>query len=48
MQGQMHVHVTELDVPVPLLGHFFRQLHPLSLPLDYSSLLSIFGFFPYL
>ncbi|OQD52939.1 hypothetical protein BM536_033350 [Streptomyces phaeoluteigriseus] len=26
MQGQMHVHVTEMDPPVPLLGHFFR--HP--------------------
>ncbi|OQR64707.1 hypothetical protein B6E66_07005 [Streptomyces maremycinicus] len=26
MQGQMHVHVTEMDPPVPLLGHFFRQL----------------------
>ncbi|AWW38360.1 hypothetical protein DN051_18260 [Streptomyces cadmiisoli] len=27
MQGQMHVHVTELDPPVPLGGHFFRRLH---------------------
>jgi hypothetical protein len=26
MQGQMHVHVAELGLPVPLLGHFFRQL----------------------
>ncbi|MEW5354624.1 hypothetical protein E0E62_19545 [Streptomyces sp. 16-176A] len=26
MQGQMHVHVTELDPHVPLVGHFFR--HP--------------------
>jgi hypothetical protein len=26
MQGQMHVHVTEMDLPVPLLGHFFRHL----------------------
>ncbi|TKT06233.1 hypothetical protein E4U92_28350 [Streptomyces galbus] len=26
MQGQMHVHVTEIDLPVPLLGHFFRHL----------------------
>jgi hypothetical protein len=23
MQGQMHVHVTEIALPVPLLGHFF-------------------------
>ncbi|POX55712.1 hypothetical protein C3489_08980 [Streptomyces sp. Ru71] len=23
MQGQMHVHVTEMDAPVPLVGHFF-------------------------
>nr|WP_237545045.1 hypothetical protein [Streptomyces sp. SID4946] len=22
MQGQMHVHATEMDSPVPLLGHF--------------------------
>ncbi|TRO61730.1 hypothetical protein E4K73_25845 [Streptomyces sp. IB201691-2A2] len=26
MQGQMHVHVPELDLPIPLLGHFFRDL----------------------
>ncbi|MYR58120.1 hypothetical protein GTY54_18405 [Streptomyces sp. SID625] len=26
MQGQMHVHVTELGPPVPLTGHFFRHL----------------------
>ncbi|QIP71809.1 hypothetical protein EZV63_19775 [Streptomyces sp. VN1] len=28
MQGQMHVHVTEMDLPVPLVGQFFRHLHP--------------------
>ncbi|NDK28758.1 hypothetical protein FSY75_30755 [Streptomyces sp. TR1341] len=27
MQGQMHVHATEMDSPVPLLGHFFCHLH---------------------
>ncbi|PZT68927.1 hypothetical protein DN402_15920 [Streptomyces sp. SW4] len=26
MQGQMHVHVTELAPPVPLVGQFFRHL----------------------
>jgi hypothetical protein len=26
MQGQMHVHVTEMDLPVPLVGQFFRRL----------------------
>ncbi|EOY48478.1 hypothetical protein SLI_3765 [Streptomyces lividans 1326] len=26
MQGQMHVHVTEMDLPVPLVGQFFRHL----------------------
>ncbi|AYN40119.1 hypothetical protein D9753_15710 [Streptomyces dangxiongensis] len=26
MQGQMHVHVTEMRLPVPLLGHFFCHL----------------------
>ncbi|TWV52007.1 hypothetical protein FRZ03_11585 [Streptomyces misionensis] len=34
MQGQMHVHVTEMDKPVPLLGHFFchlRDRHPAGL-----------------
>ncbi len=25
MQGQMHVHVTEMDLPVPLVGQFFRH-----------------------
>ncbi|AQS68369.1 hypothetical protein B1H29_16790 [Streptomyces pactum] len=29
MQGQMHVHVTEMDLPVPLVGQFFRHLRPL-------------------
>jgi hypothetical protein len=28
MQGQMHVHVTEMDLPVPLVGQFFRHLRP--------------------
>jgi hypothetical protein len=28
MQGQMHVHVTEIDLPVPLVGQFFRHLRP--------------------
>jgi hypothetical protein len=32
MQGQMHVHVTEMDLPVPLLGQFFRHLLAFSLP----------------
>ncbi|CAK7288324.1 hypothetical protein SGPA1_60226 [Streptomyces misionensis JCM 4497] len=26
MQGQMHVHATEMGKHVPLLGHFFRRL----------------------
>ncbi|POX60525.1 hypothetical protein C3492_26040 [Streptomyces sp. Ru62] len=26
MQGQMHVHGTEMAPPVPLLGHFFCHL----------------------
>ncbi|MYU29119.1 hypothetical protein GTW30_13885 [Streptomyces sp. SID7810] len=26
MQGQMHVHATEMALPVPLLGHFFCHL----------------------
>ncbi|MYW46244.1 hypothetical protein GT346_23715 [Streptomyces sp. SID161] len=26
MQGQMHVHETEMALPVPLLGHFFCHL----------------------
>ncbi|AZM76420.1 hypothetical protein D1J63_16660 [Streptomyces sp. KPB2] len=26
MQGQMHVQVTEMDLPVPLVGQFFRHL----------------------
>ncbi|AWT44644.1 hypothetical protein DMT42_21680 [Streptomyces actuosus] len=36
MQGQMHVHVTELDPPVPLLGHFFRHLLVQVPPSPYS------------
>ncbi|RZB17972.1 hypothetical protein StrepF001_19565 [Streptomyces sp. F001] len=31
MQGQMHVHATELAPPVPLVGHFFRQLRAVRL-----------------
>ncbi|MYS93855.1 hypothetical protein GTY47_30460 [Streptomyces sp. SID5464] len=27
MQGQMHVHVTGMSRPVPLVGQFFRHLH---------------------
>src|SRR5213592_2011075 len=30
---QMHVQLTELDPPVPLVGHFFRHLLSLSLSL---------------
>jgi len=26
MQGQMHVHAPELDLPLLLLGHFFLHL----------------------
>ncbi|KAB1142213.1 hypothetical protein F7R91_30145 [Streptomyces luteolifulvus] len=33
MQGQMHVHATELDPPVPLVGHFFRHIRGLRSPL---------------
>jgi hypothetical protein len=46
MQGQMHVHVTELDPPVPLVGHFFRHLGTPGLPSASSFLWEIFGFFP--
>jgi hypothetical protein len=45
MQGQMHVHVTEIDLPVPLLGHFFRHLLSRCLPTPSSFLRRIFGFF---
>ncbi|CAM5251788.1 hypothetical protein STENM223S_04772 [Streptomyces tendae] len=34
MQGQMHVHVTEMDLPVPLVGQFFRHLRLLFISLD--------------
>ncbi|MZE49390.1 hypothetical protein GTY49_42080 [Streptomyces sp. SID5477] len=34
MQGQMHVHVTEMDLPVPLVGQFFRHLRPFFMSLD--------------
>ncbi|TLS42129.1 hypothetical protein FE633_32670 [Streptomyces montanus] len=33
MQGQMHVHVPQLDLPVPLLAHIFRRLLAVFLPL---------------
>ncbi|KYK16755.1 hypothetical protein EF913_09810 [Streptomyces sp. WAC04189] len=33
MQGQMHVHVTEMDLPVPLVGQFFRPLRLFFTPL---------------
>jgi hypothetical protein len=43
---QMHVQVTELDVPVPLLGHFFRHLLSRYLPTPSFDLCRIFDFFP--
>jgi hypothetical protein len=33
MQGQMHVQVTEMDLPVPLVGQFFRHLRLLFMSL---------------
>jgi hypothetical protein len=53
MQGQMHVHVTEIDLPVPLVGHFFRHLLAVheqflafSSPFPPVALCVSFGFFP--
>jgi len=43
---QMHVHATELDPPVPLVGHFFRHLLSRCLPTPSLFLCRIFGFFP--
>ncbi|MYS55966.1 hypothetical protein GTW46_38960 [Streptomyces sp. SID6013] len=34
MQGQMHVQVTEMDLPVPLVGQFFRHLRLLFISFD--------------